>query len=431
MIEHLTQNQVDDYRRQQLRPAELLSVSDHLHECDVCRRRIEIAVERDSTFFALRSEIFGESIDLPELDGPHLTKSQIEYVDGNLVGEEHQMVVDHLSHCIQCSRAIDDLRVFREQVGSTLDREYGPASTAAKSPGWWGQVVASLLAPFRGYPIVAYGTALMIILLAITGWLLWRTKQAGPPKEELVVAPSPSPSPPEAVRPTAQIVARLNDNNGELTLDQEGNLSGAGGLPESYQSLLKQALTRQKLEASAQLKGLARSPSSLMSSDKERREFSVIEPFGKVLMTDRPSFRWSPMEGATSYVAEVYDSDFNLMASSPQLTNPSWTATKPLPRGQVYSWQVKAIKSGEEFTSPRPPAPQARFRVLDQAKASELTKAMKSYPSSHLMLGMLYADAGLLTEAEQELRLLQKTNPDSEIARTLLGQIQGLMRKSK
>ena len=435
MIEHLTQNQVDDYYRQQLRPAELLSVSDHLHQCDVCRRRIENAVERDSTFFELRSGIFGESADhlVPDLDDPHLTRDQIEYIDGNLVGEDHQMVVDHLNHCIHCSKAVDDLRIFREQVAPTLDREYSPATTPARSPGWWGQAAASIFSLFRSYPKVAYGTALMIILMAITGWLLWRTQTNRTPKEELVVAPAPSPSPsiPESVRPTVQIVARLNDNNGELTLDQQGNLSGAGDLPEAYQNLVKQALTRQKLEASSQLKGLARSSSSLMSSDKERRGFSVIEPLGKVILTDRPSFRWSPMQGATSYVVEVYDADFNLIVSSPQLANPSWTATKALTRGQLYSWQVKANQDGEEFTSPRPPAPQARFRVLDQAKANELTKAMQSYRASHLMLGMLYADAGLLTEAEQELRLLQKANPDSEITRNLLAQVQALMRKNK
>jgi hypothetical protein len=225
------------------------------------------------------------------------------------------------------------------------------------------------------------------------------------------------------------MVAQLNDGAGQLSLDQEGKLSGADDLPPAYQRLLKEVLTTRRIERSSELKGLSRPPSSLMSTDKQESEFSVIEPVGRVLLSDHPTFRWSPMEGATGYVVEVYDSKFNLVVASPKLTNPSWAAAQALARGQVYSWQVKAIKDGQEFTSPRPPAPQARFRILDRAKASDLEKARRAYPSSHLTLGLLYAEAGLLKEAEQELRALQKANPDSEIARNLLSQVQALRRK--
>jgi hypothetical protein len=146
-----------------------------------------------------------------------------------------------------------------------------------------------------------------------------------------------------------------------------------------------------------------------------------------VLLTGRPVFRWTRLEGATSYTVEVYDSRFNRVASSPELTGQSWSMPGPLPGG-VYAWQVKATKDGQEITSPLPPAPQARFRVLDQAKANELAAAKRAYSSSHLALGLLYAEAGLLEEAEQELRAVQKANPDSELARSLLGQIQKLKR---
>jgi len=66
--------------------------------------------------------------------------------------------------------------------------------------------------------------------------------------------------------------------------------------------------------------------------------------------------------------------------------------------------------------------------VLDQAKANELARAKRAYGSSHLALGLLYADAGLLPEAEAEFKLLRRANPDSEIARTLLHQIQSMRR---
>jgi hypothetical protein len=240
-------------------------------------------------------------------------------------------------------------------------------------------------------------------------------------------SPEPVPSPPEA----AAAVAQLNDGGGRLTLDREGTLSGADGLPHAYREMLKGALADRRIERSPQLNGLSRPGSSLMSSDASGAEFSVLDPAGSVLLTDRPTFRWSELEGATGYVVEVYDAGFNLVATSPRLDARSWSAPRTLPRGKVYSWQVTAFKDGQEIKSPRPPAPQAKFRVLDRAKADELARARRAYPSSHLTLGLLYARAGLLKEAEQELRLLQRANPDSELARGLLRRVQALRRRSE
>ena len=163
-----------------------------------------------------------------------------------------------------------------------------------------------------------------------------------------------------------------------------------------------------------------------MGGNDQAREFSVLEPAGIVLMSDRPAFRWSRFEGASDYVVEVYDEQFKLVMSSPQLTTLSWTAPQPLARGRVYSWQVKAVKNGQETTVPRPPAPQAKFRVLDQARMNEIALVKRSYGSSHLTLGMVYAQAGLLHEAEHEFRLLEKANPQSEIVRKLLRQLKSL-----
>jgi anti-sigma factor RsiW len=440
LVEHLTQKQLEDYCRKQLRVAELLSVSDHLGECEACRGRIASATNGDTAFFALRAEVFDEAaIDFsPHTVRVHLPAEQLaDYVDRNLSGDELQLVVDHLNACEQCALAVDDMEAFRDQITPTLEREYHPASVPTPTESWWQRTFASLPVLFRRSPVPAFGAALAILLLAMTVWLVWRTQRETEPKQEVVVV-SPSPTPQPALSPqpapTSQpapiaVVAQLNDGaGGQLTLDQEGKLAGADDLPPAYQSRLKDALRTRRIERSSQLNGLTRPPSPLMGTDNQGNEFSVIEPVGKVLLTNRPTFSWSRMEGATAYVVEVYDNKFNLVTASPQLTANSWATTQSLARGVVYSWQVKAIKDGQEFESPRPPAPQAKFRILDQAKANELAKAKRAYPSSHLTLGLLYAEAGLLNEAERELRLLQKANPSSEIARSLLSQIQSLRR---
>ena len=59
-MEHLSQKQVEDYSQQQMHASELLSVGDHLEVCEACRRRIESAMNGDSTFFALHAGTFAE-----------------------------------------------------------------------------------------------------------------------------------------------------------------------------------------------------------------------------------------------------------------------------------------------------------------------------------------------------------------------------------
>ncbi len=436
LSEHLTQKQGEDYCRQKLSAPELLSVSDHLGACEACRRQVERAMDGDAAFFALRSEALGEAAEIPLLLREHPTAEQTaEYVDGRLGGEELQVVTDHLSSCEQCALAVDHLRSFRNQIGDELDHEYHPRPVSARTEGWWHRVVASLPSFFQRSPALAFGTALTLLLLAMSGWLIWQTLQKNKAKSETVVTNPPPTVPPPApdLTPTpspapAPVIAELNDGEGQLILDKEGKLSGADHLPADYQSMLKEALTNQRIEKSPLLKGLVRPSSSLMSGDKQGKTFSVLEPVGRVLLSDRPTFRWSPLDGATGYVVEVYDGQFNLVATSPQLTENSWAAPQPLKRGGVYGWQVKAIKEGQEFKSPRPPAPQAKFRILDQAKANELAQARQAYASSHLALGLLYVQAGLLEEAQQEFRALQKANPNSAIARRLLENVQALRR---
>ena len=426
-MEHLSQKQVEDFSRNNLPATELLAVSDHLDECDLCQRRVEAGLNGDGAFFGFHDETFAEN----GLSSVHLTVDQTaEYVDKNLSGEALQVVTDHLGSCEQCALAVEDLRAFRNEIATSLDREFRPAEVpVTRGSSWRGRFVSL----FRVSPVPAFGgAALAIILLVFIGWVVWRMPRAER-REEVVVVPSPSLQPTPAPVPSVQpepvaVVAQLNDGASVVSLDQEGRLSGADNLPSGYQDLLKKALSGQRIEKSSQLQGLTRPSSALMGSSDPAREFSVIEPGGNVLMSDRPTFRWSKMEGATGYVVEVYDEQFKLVSSSPQVTNLQWATTQALPRGHVYSWQVKAIKDGQETTSPRPPARQAKFRVLDQAKVNELMRAKRTYGSSHLMLGLLYAEAGLLREAEAELRLVRRANPDSEVARNLLRQIQAIRR---
>jgi hypothetical protein len=432
LAEHLTQNQIEGYVGQKLPPGDLLSLSDHLVECETCRKQIEKLLGADQAFFTLHSEVFGAESEGVSTTVHPSSEQMAEYVDGVLTSEELHLVEDHLASCGPCELAINDLRIFRDEVAPQLDREYQPAHGHTTPESWWRHLVSFLPSPFSKSPILAFSSVIVLLLLTTTGWLIWRRAKETANRPELVVAiPSPTatpttalviPTPSPTVGPAPKaLVAELKDGGGQVILDREGKLSGVEHLPPAYQRMVKESLISQQLERSSLLAGLNRPESLLKGGSDPSEKFSVIEPVGKVLQSNRPSFVWTRLAGATGYVVEVYDEAFNPVAISPQIVGNSWI-TQPLKSGGVYSWQVKAIKDGQEFKSPRPPAPQAKFRILDGARVSELQQARRAYASSHLILGLLYAQAGLLDEAEKEFRALQKANPDSLTVRKLLSQ---------
>ena len=95
--------------------------------------------------------------------------------------------------------------------------------------------------------------------------------------------------------------------------------------------------------------------------------FAIIEPAGKVLPRQPPGIQMDAASRRRRLCREVYDAQFNLVSSSPLLTGLSWTAPQ-LARGQVYSWQVKAVKGGQEFIAPscRRRAPNSESSIRSQ-----------------------------------------------------------------
>src|SRR5215475_6107080 len=403
-----------------------------MRDCEACRLKVELAFD-DEVFFGLKSEVLGPSAETVSsfAEQAHLTLERTaSYVDEVLAGEELQVVTDHLTGCEQCAMAVDDLRAFRNQVMPGLGREYRQPPAPATTENRWRRFVADMRARSPKPPALVVGSALAALLMIAAGWLIWQAierngknpkmAQTAPSPTTAVVTPVVSPIPtPEGG--AAMVIAQLNDGAGQVVLYGNGKLSGADYLPPVYQQMIKNALSSRRLEKPPLLAGLVRADSLYMRArDNQGVRFLVINPVGIVMLSDRPTFRWSPLEGATGYFVEVYDDKLRQIVISPQLTDTSWTAPRSLKRGEIYSWQVTAIKGGEEFISPRSPAPPATFRILDATLANELVQARRAYASSHLTLALLYTKAGLLDDAERELRKLQKDNPKSVICLSLL-----------
>jgi hypothetical protein len=141
-------------------------------------------------------------------------------------------------------------------------------------------------------------------------------------------------------------------------------------------------------------------PERLRGSGRARA--AVLSPAGVIVESTRPRFTWTPVARAR-YVVSVFDGSREV-ANSGVLTSPSWTPPFSLPRNAALTWQVEARRGAATEILPYAPASPAMFRILDEATAGDLAEAQRRYPNDHLLLGVLYARAGLQQRAEEELR---------------------------
>lgn len=214
---------------------------------------------------------------------------------------------------------------------------------------------------------------------------------------------------------------------GLVALDKQGNLTGVGSLSSEFQQMIKTALVTGQVET-PDLGALGGAAGELMGGSDRTETFALIGPVGVVVETDRPTLRWKALEGAESYAISVSDSAYNEVVAGNALSRTEWTVTGRLKRGRIYLWQVTAIKDGKEIKSPGAPGIMAKFQVLDSTKAADLAQAKASRPNSHLVMGLLYARAGLLDKAEREFSALVDANKNSTTARRLLAGVQALRR---
>ena len=426
MTEHLSNQEIEQYRRGLAAAPELLALDEHLAACAACRARAAAMSGTESGLAALVADYRAAAAEPEHLEYEALAT----YVDGGLDEVDKEIVRTHLAVCPECALEERDLRDYKSSVVPGLHKAYEPAAVRPSGASRWRWLSERWQAYRASSPAWQMSVAGALLLLAgISVWLIWNARrQVAPPqivKDRADEIPKKSdPTPTNAGDQTSQALVALNDGARRVMLYQDGRLSGLDGLSASAQTAVKTALQRQAAVNRAALAGLGSNDGALMSGQPKPGEFDILEPRGQVVASDRPTFRWRALEGASSYTVKVFDQDFNLVTESPALNTNAWRAGKPLARGAVYAWQVTALKNGEEVKAPRPPAPQARFKVLDGGAAAELQMAQRQEPASHLTLGVLYARNGMLDEAERELRTLLQANPQSEVAQKLLAEVQ-------
>jgi predicted anti-sigma-YlaC factor YlaD len=421
--EHLTAAALEGYATRTLVPGELLLADRHLQICIECRERAnDLKPMQEAT--TILSQVYGGESDLDI----HLSYGELEaLVDGRIDDVSREIVEVHTADCLSCREQLDDLKELRRSLEMPIRVE---ATTAAAGPGLWRRIANAL----------TVRTALAAAaLIAIIGFGLWVLSGPGDPvpvetasvDENIPPVSTDLSGDPnsnsldtgsinEEPEPKTKSVVSLADGRNRLELDENGNLSGIDN--ERFNVLLKEVLRRQDIRVAPAARQLRSAAGALMGGESPGLPFALKSPVGRVIATDRPQFSWSPVAEAESYVVSVYEEGFTKVAESPELNGQSWTPAVRLKRGAVYNWQVTAKKAGIEIKSPVRPAPDAKFKVVDAASANDVEAARRT--GSHLLLGTVYANAGMIAEAEREYQLLLKQNPSSQLVKKLLRQLQ-------
>jgi anti-sigma factor RsiW len=386
---HPPAGQLAAYRDRRLSGAALLELDDHLAGCETCRGRLALDDRLRSAVTLIRADLRAASAPFDHVSSEDLGR----YVDGALPPADMEAADAHVASCEACAEDVADLRAYKQ--------------TLAVAGAHWR--FAQRWRASRPRVVAAMASA-----AALLGLAAWLTIGRDRPAEQNAGRTLPADTPSVALR----------DAGGIVTLDRAGVLRAPRALAPDDERAVVEALASRHLGIPPAIADLAGRSESLMGRSAPAQSFAALSPVGTAVMTDRPTFTWTPLDGATRYSVRVFDDRFNQVAASGPLTGTSWVPATPLPPGSVLAWQVTATKNGVQITMPSAPDPQARFKVLDRADAEAVARAKASYAGSHLALGVLLARAGLLDEARAELQALAGANPDSALASDLLRDVQ-------
>ncbi len=405
MNAHPSIEDIKSYLARTLARTDFDKVSDHVYSCETCHQDLLTELQRR----------FPIEIDLDELAGMrdwHLEGEELAaYIEKRMDDLESECANLHLEECRSCQNAVENA------IEYSLEQSRLKNHQANKKNVVWGSLLADL--PSARKWIAGIAAA---VLIAIA---LWAALQARPEKSQLAEAPPSTPDAQGIVLPEQPTSPppRISENNHSVDRSASQTIGPAPNRgkreTERQRGTMEAALIAKDLVMPPSIERFDRTPAVAIRGDHPAVEsFSVIEPFATLTSIDRPTFRWTALTGATSYVVSVYDEALHLVRSSEALIDTHWSTPERLKAGVVYTWTVTALKDGKEIIAPAPPT-RAEFRVLRGSQLVNLSRRIKE-TASRAARGVVYAEAGLLDDAEKEFQTHLAAAPGDDRVRKLL-----------
>lgn len=359
---HLTNEERAAYWAGSLAPRTLLEVSDHLQDCAACREDLARA----------RPQVEGkQNVSYEEL---------VAWIDNTLDPLARRKVAERLSASPQSSVALVNLLRFRDEMDELPANDYSASKAPASSNSRW---------------ILPLAAGLTLGLA-----FLWLT----------------------TIQQNRRGLA-LNDGGQRLVVRPNGNIPALGALPPELQEAVRKATATGEPTLTPALAALRGADDVLAGAPGKKGVFAVVAPIGTLVESPRPTLRWQGLAEATAYRVNLAPRGGGEVMKSPLLDARAteWTPDRALAPNETYDWEVEALRDGEMIAkAPAPPKPEARFAVLPNEKREELEKLRQEYGRSHLVLGLVYAKAGLLPQARAEFKKLAQENPGNDLPRRLL-----------
>jgi hypothetical protein len=429
MSAHLSNEIVERFHSQALATADRGVIYNHILACETCRRRV-VTPQIESV--ALRT-LTGHLLPTEDEEPFHLELETIEaFVDDTLDQLDRSTVKLHLEDCTQCAAEVSDLRESLATMKASSRRHSQTPRAEIRSSR-----SLKFSMPIRIAAMIALIAFATLAMIAVFRWRssspsITTGSQPTPLRSPQAPALTPSPStgvnPPQLAEnppikePSEQPrnMIALKDGPNEIAVDHGGNVVGLSSLPPETREAVREALTEERLNRPSVLDDVRSAEVSVRGPGTEER-IGILSPANTVINNNKPTLRWTPSTTAEAYRVEIADETFHQVAKSADLpaTTRSWTPSPPLKRGGIYTWTIRAVNQGGE---PSAVTSQAKFRILGDDKVRQLNR-LKAGSQSHLALGIFYAREGMLAEAEREIGILVKENPNSALVKKLLKQI--------
>lgn len=454
MSQHLSHSQIEKFRSNTLEPSEVRYVGNHIAICDECNRRLAGPDEIVQYPIAVYvNEGFDEKAGHLNLD-----QQIIPYLEGELSTQRREEVQRHIEDCSRCARRLDNLREFKAEHAPHFEKTYTPVPQHRVKRVSESFIIPAIKAISRG-PSLVVAASICAFFLVLAGWWWINphtesissippaisnanvTVSAGASTNSQVMQELPplgqqnqinkdpasneqaASSSPNERRSNARGHAKVNSNERSVV----SNINGVNKLkelrPQLHEAVVL-ALASQQLEKPSVVPQLNSGGGRLLTGNSSENTFSLGSPKGTVVLSDRPEFQWSEIDKGFDYIVEVFDPQLNTVAKSDPISATYWTPSRQLQRGITYRWQVTAYRDGVSVTAPKPPAPEAKFKVIELSKYADLDVIRKNIANQTLALGIIYAHEGLLDDAEKEFRSLLNDKQRSGAAKNFLSTVQ-------
>lgn len=342
----------------------------------------------------------------------------------------------HLGKCHYCESRVRKFAALESAV-----EKIKPVSVAEKS------FIQKLTDFFRPQPLMkpAFAAFGLLCVVAFFGWLIFTSiRQQSVPDDVVVVSENSNqtefsnndPNKTTAFRPTNQI-SNMEDSLNILTphpISPDSNAGENTPKPETPDELEGVPANERETVIAALKTGELSLPEDdvlfqpapvVRGSDTKTNKPKPTSPVNRAVTESKPILSWQGAEN-TEYVVTVTDRARREIAKSGTLKQTSWQVSKPLASG-LYFWIVTAKKADSEKPVE---SSAALFKVISGREKENLETSQRKIESP-LAKAVIYFRAGLFDEAERELQIELKKNPNSRRAKSFLRQVRETKQKLK